>query len=89
MTQWKPPDSVHRLVLMVAALAVLSSVSSYVLDQLVLGMVGRASFALLLALLPTTAVLVGFLVLGQVPSALEVVGIALVVIALVIRDRSA
>ena len=74
---------------MVAALAVLSSVSSYVLDQLVLGMVGRASFALLLALLPTTAVLVGFLVLGQVPSALEVVGIALVVIALVIRDRSA
>ena len=75
--------------MMVAALAVLSSVSSYVLDQLVLGMVGRASFALLLALLPTTAVLVGFLVLGQVPSALEVVGIALVVIALVIRDRSA
>ena len=74
---------------MVAALAVLSSVSSYVLDQLVLGMVGRASFALLLALLPTTAVLVGFLVLGQVPSALEVLGIALVVIALVIRDRSA
>ena len=60
----------------------------YVLDQLVLGMVGRASFALLLALLPTTAVLVGFLVLGQVPSAPEVLGIALVVVALVIRDRS-
>ena len=89
VTQWKPPDSIHRVVLMVAALAVLSSVIPYVLDQLVLGMVGRASFALLLALLPTTAVLVGFLVLGQVPSALEVLGIALVVIALVIRDRSA
>ena len=71
VTRWKPPDSIHRVVLMVAALAVLSSVIPYVLDQLVLRMVGRASFALLLALLPTTAVIVGFLVLGQVPRRLR------------------
>ena len=74
---------------MVVALAVLSSVIPYVLDQLVLRMVGRASFALLLALLPTTAVLVGFLVLNQVPTTPEVLGIALVVVALVISDHNA
>jgi inner membrane transporter RhtA len=89
VTHWKSPDSVSRVVLMVVALAVLSSVIPYVLDQLVLQMVGRASFALLLALLPTTAVLVGFLVLGQVPTTPEVLGIALVVVALVISDHNA
>ena len=89
VTRWKPPDSIHRVVLMAAALAVLSSVIPYVLDQLVLRMVGRASFALLLALLPTTAVIVGFLVLGQVPTTPEVLGIALVVVALVISDHNA
>jgi inner membrane transporter RhtA len=89
VTRWEPPDSIHRVVLMVVALAVLSSVIPYVLDQLVLRMVGRASFALLLALLPTTAVLVGFLVLNQVPTTPEVLGIALVVVALVISDHDA
>ena len=88
VTQWSPPDSIHRVVLMVVALAVLSSVIPYVLDQRVLRMVGRAGFALLLALLPTAAVLVGFLVLGQVPSAPEILGIALVIVALVISDRA-
>ena len=66
-------------VMSVLALAVLSSVLPYVLDQLVLRMVGRARFALLLALLPVAAVLAGLVMLGQVPARPELFGIALVV----------
>jgi inner membrane transporter RhtA len=38
----------------------------------------RASFALLLALLPATATIIAALVLAQIPSAKDVFGIALV-----------
>lgn len=86
--QWKPAESIGRLGLMVLALAVLSSVIPYALDQLVLRMVGRSSFALLLALLPVSAVVVGFLGLRQVPSTPELVGIACVIVPLLIRDRT-
>lgn len=66
---------------------VLSSVVPYALDQVVLRRVGRARFALLLALLPVTAAVVGVLVLRQVPQPTELVGIALVVAALVVTGR--
>jgi inner membrane transporter RhtA len=72
---------------MVLALAVLSSLIPYVLDQRVLRMVGRGRFALLLALLPVTAVGAGFLMLAQIPSAVELIGIALVIVALTISAR--
>jgi len=39
----------------------------------------RASFALLLSLLPATATVIGVVVLGQIPSLIEATGIALVV----------
>jgi inner membrane transporter RhtA len=56
-----------------------SSVVPYVLDQLALARLPRASYALLLALLPATAAVIGVVVLGQVPSAAEAAGIVLVV----------
>ncbi|GAA1858287.1 EamA family transporter [Pseudonocardia alni subsp. carboxydivorans] len=68
-------------------LGVLSSVVPYVLDQVVLRRVGQARFAVLLALLPATATLVGLVVLGQLPGPLEAVGIALVVAAVALRSR--
>ncbi|WP_041295524.1 EamA family transporter [Isoptericola variabilis] len=58
--------------------AVCSSVVPYVLDQVVLRRVGTATFSVLLALLPATAVVVGAVVLGQVPSWPELVGLALI-----------
>jgi len=58
--------------------AVCSSVVPYVLDQVVLRRVGTAAFSVLLALLPATAVVVGAVVLGQVPTWPELVGLALV-----------
>jgi inner membrane transporter RhtA len=66
---------------------VLSSVLPYVLDQFVLRRVGQARFAVLLALLPATATGVGLVALGQVPSALEAVGILAVVVAVAVRSR--
>lgn len=66
---------------------VLSSVVPYVLDQVVLRRVGRARFAVLLALLPATATVVGLVALGQVPGPAEALGIAAVVGAVALRSR--
>ncbi len=51
----------------------------YPVDQLALARLPRASFALMLSLLPATATAVGALVLGQVPGLRGLSGIALVV----------
>ncbi|WP_345604418.1 EamA family transporter [Pseudonocardia adelaidensis] len=76
------------LVLVLAVgVGVLSSVVPYVLDQVVLRRLGQARFAVLLALLPATATVVGLIGLAQVPTALEFVGIAAVVAAVALRSR--
>jgi inner membrane transporter RhtA len=56
-----------------------SSVIPYVCDQLAMARLPRATYALLVALLPATATVIGVVVLAQVPSAAEAVGVALVV----------
>ncbi len=55
-----------------------STVIPYVADQWAMARLPRASYALMLALLPVTATVCGLLVLGQVPGAVELAGIALV-----------
>lgn len=60
---------------------VLSTAVPYALDQFVLTRISRARFALLLALLPATAAVVGAVVLHQVPTPAEIAGIALVMVA--------
>jgi inner membrane transporter RhtA len=75
------------VLLLAVGVGVLSSVVPYVLDQIVLRRVGQARFAVLLALLPATATVVGLVALGQVPSPLEAVGIAAVVVAVGLRSR--
>jgi inner membrane transporter RhtA len=57
-----------------------SSVIPYVTDQLAMARLPRATFALMLALLPAAAVVIGLLVLAQVPTFQDLVGIALVVV---------
>ena len=56
-----------------------SSVIPYVTDQLALARLARATYALLVSLLPATATVIGIVVLAQVPSVREAVGVALVV----------
>ena len=55
-----------------------SSVIPYICDQLAMARLSRATFALLLALLPASAVLIGIVILRQVPSFVEGFGILLV-----------
>lgn len=55
-----------------------SSVIPYVCDQLAMSRLPRASFALLLALLPASAAIIAALVLHQIPGLRDLVGIALV-----------
>ncbi len=79
---WTSPT----LLLLGLGLGVLSTVVPYALDQIVLRRVGRARFAVLLALLPATASVVGLLVLGQMPRPLEALGIVAVVTAVALRS---
>ncbi len=80
---WSDP----RLLALGVGVGVLSSVLPYALDQVVLRRVGRARFAVLLALLPVTAAVVGFVALAQVPGPLECGGILAVVAAVAVRSR--
>jgi inner membrane transporter RhtA len=56
-----------------------SSVIPYVCDQLAMARLPRATFALMLALLPATACVIGIVVLHQLPGPAELAGIALVI----------
>ncbi len=64
-----------------------SSVIPYVCDQLAMSRLPRASFALMLALLPATATLVGALVLAQIPGPRDVAGILLVMLGIAIHKQ--
>lgn len=75
------------VLVLAVGVGVLSSVVPYVLDQLVLRRVGQARFAVLLALLPATATVVGLVALAQVPGPVEALGIAAVVVAVALRSR--
>ena len=77
-----------RTWLLAVGVGVLSTAIPYALDQVVLTAVGRARFALLLALLPATAAVIGALMLAQRPTPAEVAGIALVMVALVVSARA-
>jgi inner membrane transporter RhtA len=67
---------------------VASSVVPYALEQIAMRRLPRARFALLLALLPATAAIVGAVVLGQVPGPVEAAGIASVVLAASLRTHA-
>ena len=74
------PAFAHPLLLAAAfGVGISSSVIPYVCDQLAMARLPRPTFALLLALLPATASVIGILVLRQIPSPAELMGIALVV----------
>ncbi|WP_410575013.1 EamA family transporter [Amycolatopsis sp. cmx-4-61] len=80
---WSSP----RLLLLGVGVGVLSTVVPYALDQVVLRRVGQARFATLLALLPVTAGVMGFLFLRQVPGVVEAVGTLAVVAGVGLRSR--
>ena len=67
-----------------------SSVIPYVTDQLAMARMSRSTYALMVALLPATATVIGIVVLAQLPSAVEATGVALVIVGVgVHRDADA
>jgi len=63
-----------------------SSVIPYVCDQLAMARLPRASFALMLALLPAMACLIGALVLRQIPGPADLGGISLVILGVALHS---
>jgi inner membrane transporter RhtA len=67
-----------------------SSVIPYVTDQLAMARMSRSTYALMVALLPATATVIGIVVLAQLPSAGEALGVALVILGVAVhRDADA
>jgi inner membrane transporter RhtA len=62
-----------------------SSVIPYVTDQLAMARMSRSTYALMVALLPATATVIGIVVLAQLPSAVEVLGVALVILGVAVH----
>ena len=69
------------------AVGMLSNAIGYSIDQNVMRRIPVRRFALLLALLPVTAMFVGFIALDQRPSALDLAGAALVIAGVAIQER--
>ena len=65
-----------------------SSVIPYVCDQLAMARLTRSAYALMVALLPATATVIGIVVLVQIPTVVEVVGVALVVAGVAVHRES-
>ena len=80
-----PAFSDFSLLAAAVGVGVSSSVIPYVTDQLAMARLTRATFALLLSILPATATLIGFLVLAQVPTLPELAGIALVIVGIALH----
>jgi inner membrane transporter RhtA len=77
-----------QLLALGAAVAVLSSTIPYALELIALRRLPAAVFAILMSLSPATASLAGWLLLGQALSWLELLGMALVIVASIGAVRS-
>ncbi|MBA2630166.1 MAG: EamA family transporter, partial [Thermoleophilaceae bacterium] len=65
-----------------------SSVIPYVSDQLAMARLPRATYALMISLLPAFATVIGIVVLAQVPTWAEVGGVGLVVVGVAVHRQA-
>lgn len=75
------------LLLLCCATGVFSNAIGYGIDQYVLRRIPIRRFSVLLATLPVSALLIGWVALGQRPGGLDVAGIALVLIGVAVQER--
>jgi inner membrane transporter RhtA len=76
------------LLLAGAGVGMCSSVIPYVTDQLAMARLPRATFSLMLALLPVFATVIGAVVLRQIPTVQDVAGITLVVLGVALHRET-
>ncbi len=85
---WSGPVWASPTLLVLCLLTgVFSNAIGYGIDQFVLRRIPIRRFSLLLALLPVTALVVGWIALDQRPSAVDLVGISLVLIGVGLQER--
>jgi inner membrane transporter RhtA len=77
-----------KLLLAGVGVGICSSVIPYICDQFAMARLSKATFALMLSLLPATACLVGIVILRQVPSLSELAGVGAVIAGVALK-RSA
>ena len=74
-----------KILLAGAGVGICSSVIPYICDQFAMARLSKATFALMLSLLPATACLVGIVVLRQIPSISEVGGVGAVIAGVALK----
>jgi inner membrane transporter RhtA len=81
MAGWAAVPAITDPVALLAGIGVgiSSSVIPYISDQLAMRRLARATYALMVSLLPATATVIGVAVLAQIPSWNEALGVALVI----------
>lgn len=80
-----PAFAYPTLILAGVGVGVSSSVVPYVCDQLAMAKLTRNTYALLLALLPAVATIIGAFVLGQIPTLRDIYGIVLVMVGVALH----
>jgi inner membrane transporter RhtA len=83
LSVWSSP----RLLALCLIVGVFSNAIGYGIDQFTMRRIPVRRFSLLLALLPVTAVLVGWSALDQQPTGIEFAGIALVIVGVMVQER--
>jgi inner membrane transporter RhtA len=85
---WSGPVWVSPvLLLLCCATGVFSNAIGYGIDQYVMRRITIRRFSVLLATLPVTAVVIGWLALDQRPGAFDLAGIALVLVGVAVQER--
>ncbi len=80
---WTSP----RLLVLCLLVGVFSNAIGYGIDQFTMRRIPVRRFSLLLALLPVTAAIIGWVALGQRPAGIDLVGIALVLVGVMVQER--
>ncbi|WP_228759983.1 DMT family transporter [Pseudactinotalea sp. HY158] len=86
---WAGPAADPALLPAILGMALLSTVVPYMLDQVSIRRLGTAAFALLNALLPATATVVGLVALRQRPGLWDLLGLAAITVAVALTGRGA
>ena len=76
-----------RILMLCALVGLLSNAIGYGIDQSTLRRIPVRRFSVLLALLPVCAAIFGFLFLEQVPTGIDVIGMALVLAGVAVQER--
>jgi inner membrane transporter RhtA len=77
-----------KLLLAGIGVGICSSVIPYICDQFAMARLSKATFALLLSLLPATACATGIVILRQIPSLSELIGISAVIAGVALKRSS-